>query len=268
VAFLPQRVVLADGDHGLLVDLDQALCVETLHQLVAGRPGFTLTECFPDLGQAVVTGAEGRYAHELVVPFEAPGPPRPALPCLPRAGEPARPRTFPPGSEWLDLKLYAGPASLDQLLREHLGPLLAGSGGEGMGDRWFFVRYWEPSPHLRLRLHGDPARLLGCLLPRLTQLLAQPLAVGLLWKIQLDTYEQEVERYGGQVGMALSPGRGLVLPGQPGGAQGARGRAGAGKPLARGPAAGGPHLGQPGAGVARTPRPGGNHPGRLPQGVR
>jgi thiopeptide-type bacteriocin biosynthesis protein len=201
---LPKRVVLADADNGLLVDLDQVLCVETLHQLVVGRPSFTLTECFPDLGQAVVTSSEGRFAHELVVPFEAPGPPRPALPYLPRRGDPPRARTFPPGSDWLYLKLYAGPASLDRLLREHLGPLLAQPGGEGLWDRWFFVRYWDPAPHLRLRLHGDPARLLGCLLPRLTQALALPLAEGLLWKLQVDTYEQEVERYGGQVGMALA----------------------------------------------------------------
>ncbi|MDF5752129.1 PDZ domain-containing protein [Spongiactinospora sp. TRM90649] len=38
---------------------------------------------------------------------------------------------------------------------------------EGSVDRWLFVRYADPDPHLRLRLHGDPGRLMGEVLPAL-----------------------------------------------------------------------------------------------------
>ncbi|MEV4427714.1 lantibiotic dehydratase C-terminal domain-containing protein [Streptomyces sp. NPDC053792] len=44
------------------------------------------------------------------------------------------------------------------------GPLLglvAGLKGEGLLNRWFYIRYTAPFPHLRLRVHGtDPARVL------------------------------------------------------------------------------------------------------------
>ena len=197
----PRFVTLTDADNSLWVDLDQILWVETLHHLVAHRPVFTLTEGFPEPAQALVTSPEGRFAHELVIPFEAArSGGRPLPPLRPdRAG----PRAYAPGSEWLSLKLYCGPASADRLLVE-LDPLLRATGSEGLWDRWHFLRYRDPDPHLRLRFHGLPGRLLAGLLARMHGHLEGYLAQGLLWKWQVDTFEPELERYGGPEGFALA----------------------------------------------------------------
>src|SRR5207248_587833 len=68
-------------------------------------------------------------------------------------------RRFPPGSEWLYAKLYAGNSSVDQIL----AGLVAGvvSGFAGAFDLWFFLRYADPDWHLRLRFHGVPERVNG-----------------------------------------------------------------------------------------------------------
>lgn len=198
---LPRFVVLSEADNHLRVDLDQPLWVDTLHHQVAGRPFFILTECFPEPGAELVVGPEGRFAHELVVPFEAAGPaPRGPLPPMAASDVP---RAFPPGSEWLYLKLYGGPASADQLLVD-LASFLRATRDEGLWDRWHFLRYRDPEPHLRLRFHGVPDRLLGDLLPRLHARLAPCLAEGRLWRWQVDTFEPEWERYGGSVGFPLA----------------------------------------------------------------
>ncbi len=202
---LPRFVVLTDADNGLLVDLDQVLGVETLHHLVSSRPTFTLTECFPDPGQALVTSPEGRFAHELVIPFEATSPAERKAIALPSMSTAPSARTYPPGSEWLYLKLYCGPASADRLLVE-LEPLLRRTQAEGLWDRWHFVRYRDPDHHLRLRFHGHPLRLLAELLPHFHKHLEEHLAQGLLWKWQVDTFEPEWERYGGSLGFALAEG--------------------------------------------------------------
>ncbi|WP_257310418.1 lantibiotic dehydratase [Geothrix fuzhouensis] len=205
---LPRFVTLTDADNSLLVDLDQALWVETLHHLVAQRSGFLLTECFPPPDQALVTAPEGRFAHELVIPFEALTQRQSGAPALPPlafsslAQVPAV-RAYPPGSEWLYLKLYCGPTSADRLLVE-LDPLLRLTHVQGLWDRWHFIRYRDPEPHLRLRFHGHPGHLLAELLPRLHQHLEPYRAAGLLWKWQVDTFEPEVERYGGPVGFSLA----------------------------------------------------------------
>jgi thiopeptide-type bacteriocin biosynthesis protein len=202
---LPRYLALADADNDLVADLDNVLSVEALaHQ--AGRRGQArLTELFPDPASLCVSGPEGRFTHQVIVPLvrqppeEGPAPVAVPAPESRPAAAPAG-RRFPPGSEWLYLKLYAGSATADLVLRQ-AAPVLAGALASGAASRWFFIRYGDPDWHLRLRLQGDPGRLLGEVLPHLHQALAPLTGSGQLWRVQLDTYEREIERYGGDCGI-------------------------------------------------------------------
>jgi thiopeptide-type bacteriocin biosynthesis protein len=134
------------------------------------------------------------------VPFVRSAPrPGPSAELIqpPQAGRPVE-RRFPPGSEWLYVKLFTGPATADQVLLL-VAPLLAASLAAGSIDSWHFVRYGDPDWHVRLRMHGPADVLLGELLPRLRDLAEPLLRTSQLWRIQLDTYEREVERYGGDL---------------------------------------------------------------------
>jgi thiopeptide-type bacteriocin biosynthesis protein len=204
---LPRWLALADADNELPTDLDNALAVETLVELVKGRQRFRLVELFPGPDQLCARGPEGRFVHELVVPFvripdAAPSPPTP-LPRIRGRGESVA-RSFPPGSEWLFVKLYTGPATADQVLRDVVRPVVERVMPAGATDGWFFVRYGDSDWHLRLRFHGRPAWLGGEVLPALQAAAAPLLGDGRLWRIQLDTYEREVERYGGAAGIVLA----------------------------------------------------------------
>jgi len=90
------------------------------------------------------------------------------------------------------------------VLREAAGPLVERVLGSGAADGWFFIRYSDPDWHLRLRFHGAPERLDREVLPALEVAAAPLLDDGRVWKVQLDTYEREVERYGGPDGIALA----------------------------------------------------------------
>jgi thiopeptide-type bacteriocin biosynthesis protein len=74
----------------------------------------------------------------------------------------------------------------------------------GEADGWFFIRYGDPEWHLRVRFHGDPAKLQSGVLSRLHAALDPLLADGRIWRVQLDTYEREIERYGGPEGIGLA----------------------------------------------------------------
>jgi thiopeptide-type bacteriocin biosynthesis protein len=74
----------------------------------------------------------------------------------------------------------------------------------GDADRWFFLRYRDPEHHLRVRFHGAPERLYGSLLPALHHALSPLMREGAVWRVQLDTYERETERYGGAHGIDLA----------------------------------------------------------------
>lgn len=194
---VPRLVLLADGDNKLPVDFGNPLSFEAFFDLVRKRPGFVLEEFFPGPDDLCAEGPEGCFVHELVVPFTRSGE---VLPTQ-RQADPAPgtlQRSFLPGSEWLFAKLYAGHAGVDRLLRESIAPLVDEVLKTGAADGWFFIRYGDPDWHLRLRFRGNPARLASEVLPKLEALR------GPVRTFILDTYDRELERYGGEAGMELS----------------------------------------------------------------
>jgi thiopeptide-type bacteriocin biosynthesis protein len=213
---LPRLLLVADGDNELPVDLDNILSIDSFVDLVKGRSGATLVEFFPSPDQLFTRGPEGRFTHEIIVPFvrtreekgtrrqEDKGSERVEVTPSPFHPFTPSPRSFPPGSEWLYAKLYTGAATADRVLRQVVAPVVAGSTQGGASAPWFFIRYGDPHWHVRVRVQGEPVWLMTNLLPALHQAAAPLLESGQLWRIQLDTYEREVERYGGPRGMLLS----------------------------------------------------------------
>ena len=203
---MPRYVALADRDNELLVDLDNVLSIETLAHEVRGRASVPLVEMVPGPDQLCARGPEGPFTHQVIVPFvrsasasaSASAEQRSSWPAVTRCA-----RRFPPGSEWLYVKLFTGTATADQVLLR-VARAVGSSLATGGADRWFFIRYGDPDWHLRLRLHGAPDRLLHETLPQLHSATAPLLETGQLWRVQLDTYEREVERYGGEAGIRLA----------------------------------------------------------------
>jgi lantibiotic biosynthesis protein len=197
---LPRWIALADGDNELVVDLDNVLSLESLGRELRNRTTAALVELFPGPDRLCVHGPEGRFTHQFVIPFlhESPAAPaarpRPIMRCR---------RRFAPGSEWLYLKLFTGAAATDLVL-DRVAHGVEASLASGAVDGWFFIRYGDPDWHLRLRIQGDPERLLAETLPTLHRLAEPLLESGRLWRIELGTYDREVERYGGDRGIIVA----------------------------------------------------------------
>lgn len=216
----PRLVALVDADNLLPVDLDNVLSVDSFIQLVKEREEVVVQEIFPGPDHLCAQGPEGRFVHELVVPFlrkneggrmqdelRGSGQFPSSLIAHPSSFAPppsSFKRCFPPGSEWLYAKLYTGVATADALLRDIVRPLIESLRQSAALDQWFFVRYGDPEWHLRLRLHGSPRRLHRDVLPALQDTFNPLLDDGRLWRWQFDTYEREVERYGGAEGIILA----------------------------------------------------------------
>jgi lantibiotic biosynthesis protein len=197
---LPRYVVLTDADHELLVDFENVLALDAVIELVRKRTDFVFTELYPAPDQLCAEGPEGRFFHELVIPFaKCADTSATVAQTSPARTSPAPliQRAFAPGSEWLFAKFYTGTATADRVLAEEVGRVAADAIAGGAADRWFFIRYSDPRWHLRIRFHGDPRALRETVQPALQAAGCRLLEAGLAWKVQLDTYEREVERYGG-----------------------------------------------------------------------
>lgn len=189
---LPARVLVQDFDHSLPVDFGNVLSVESFSHLAAGRESVSLVEMLPGESEHCVEGPEGRFAHELVVPFVSQ---QVSAPRSVAAAVPAR--AHPPGSEWLYAKIYSAESHVDALLLTELHPLIERARLEGTVDRWFFIRYADPDFHLRIRLHGDPRRLRESVLAPLEETMARVMSAGRACRLTIDTYVPELRRYGG-----------------------------------------------------------------------
>jgi thiopeptide-type bacteriocin biosynthesis protein len=199
---VPRWAVLADHDNTLAIDFDNALSVDVLIRLLQDREAATLTELYPGPDDLCVTGEDGGYVHELLVPCVARDAMRPRRPAPPAAG--ARRRVFAPGSEWVFARLDTGSSTADRLLAAVIGPVSRALWARGLINRWFFVRYADPDEHLRWRLHAADRRSAAAVRRRVERAVADAMADRLVRRLAFDTYEREVERYGGDAGIAAA----------------------------------------------------------------
>jgi thiopeptide-type bacteriocin biosynthesis protein len=209
---VPRQIYLTFADNRLLLDLEDGPQVDELRAEVRKleRPNLVvLQEPLPALEDAWLRGPDGHYMTELVVPLarvETPDEETGSEPVetigVRRATAAARIR--PPGSEWLFAKLYGPPAFEDDLIAGPLREFCEAVRPAGLADEWFFVRYTDPDPHLRVRFRGDPQRLIGALIPQLTGWARELIDAGMCSRFALDTYDREIERYGGEKGIAVA----------------------------------------------------------------
>ncbi|WP_031466578.1 lantibiotic dehydratase [Sciscionella sediminilitoris] len=193
---VPDQVQVRESDHGVELDLSRPLHRRLLCDELRRKPELVLVET-AHRDESELDWLHG-HASEIVVPLRARRGARAETRC---AGRRASTRTAtPPGGEWLFAKLYSRPERHHELLTAQLPRLLTGVGE----PRWFFIRYADPDPHVRLRFHGPAESLNRQLLPRLHDWAAELRTCGLLRKLTIDTYEPEQDRYGGPAVLAAA----------------------------------------------------------------
>ena len=194
-------MVTDDADRQLTLDLRRADGRELLRRYV--QRGLLAVAAAPGGDRAaVLPGPDGGHLLELVVSLDrtipANAPPRIAPPVR-RSGE----DLYLPGGPWLSLAVQAPAACHEAIVRS-----LAGLAEESSGswDRWFWLRYRDPrhGEHLRIRFHGDPARVCGVLLPSLARWAAGLRSQRLISGFCAEPYEQETERYGGPAAISAA----------------------------------------------------------------
>jgi thiopeptide-type bacteriocin biosynthesis protein len=105
-------------------------------------------------------------------------------------------RTFIIGDEWLFYKFYTGPKTADIVLSRMVKPLAEQLLAGGDIDKWFFIRYSDPQLHTRVRFHIKNPQALVKVVQAVNSLVKPFIQQDLVWKVQIDSYQREIERYG------------------------------------------------------------------------
>lgn len=157
-----------------------------------------LPEHLPQIGKQ-------RYAHEWLLNWHS-SPLRHDVPSVPKSQEERM--------ACLSVHLYYN--NIERLLTQALPAFLKEAKDKGLFERFFYIRYWEKGPHLRLRLFGNKEILQKQLRPLLEQHFfnfyqqkpsrrfnARPGDFANN-SIQFIDYQAEMDRYGGSVGLQLA----------------------------------------------------------------
>lgn len=211
---VPRYVHLGGSDNRLVLDLEDADQLEELRVEAAkvGESGqLIVQEVIPSLEEAWIPGPRGRHVTEFVIQMTTSSEPAEQVATtvtrLDRrafAISGAVDRQRGPGTEWLFAKLYHPPALEEDLLVGHVADFVCEALRDDLVARWFFIRYSDPDRHLRVRFNGRPEALVEKLIPRLCTWANALVEKGVCTRFALDTYDRELERFGGHAGNELA----------------------------------------------------------------
>lgn len=197
---IPDLVVLKDTDNELLIDFNQENQIEILIDQLKKKKELTLKEFLANEENCIVKDEnDNGYCSEMIIPLKKNEPIDSSkvngslFKSFSRGVQSKR--FFEPGSEWLNIKLYGGNKKLEEVLGI-LFPKIKQLKEELFFEHFFFIRYFDPNTHLRLRFYNTDRDRLFSLQKQLFQILHPFIEKEILSKIQIDTYEREVERYG------------------------------------------------------------------------
>ncbi|USG63894.1 lantibiotic dehydratase [Brevibacillus ruminantium] len=208
---LPQQVFLTEGDNRILLDLMHPLHVEMLHrefEQMKPSESLVLTETPILDGEHLAQTPDGPVWLEVAIPLVKRGQRQPVTEKLPSTVAsrilegPARYHL--PGGQWLYAKLYGCKSREEECIGFPMRQFCAEMERKGLADACFFMRYKDPETHVRLRFRGEPSRLTSELLPELHAWARGLQQAGMLTRLVIDTYEPEIERYGGPALIALA----------------------------------------------------------------
>lgn len=194
---IPSKVLLGKHGEELFIDFNNKFCVDVFLYEIKNQEVIYIFEFLFSQGNSNVSSAEGRYVNEYILPVFKAETKKYVSPQL-KKNESIRflKRKFILGDEWIYVKLYSGVGISESILVKFIYPLLENLQTRKLIDKWFFVRYYDPSSHIRLRLHLTNNEYCSELLKELNSLLSELLSCGMIWKSQFDTYSREIERYG------------------------------------------------------------------------
>lgn len=107
-------------------------------------------------------------------------------------------RLFFLGDEWLYYKIYCGIKISDEILVTLFKPLVSELIIQNYIDKYFFLRYSDPEHHIRLRFHfnQNQKEKIHYVITKVNEKLKPLVNQGFVWKVSVDTYMRELERYG------------------------------------------------------------------------
>ena len=192
---IPRFFLLSEGDNQIPIDTENPLCLKIFHQFAKANPSIIIEEDLFNHNNLSVSNKEGHYTNEIIIPWMR------TADIQTKATLSDNSKLFSPqlqevefAGKWLYFKIYCGYKTADKILVQVIKPLAEELLIQKKIDKWFFIRYNDPKPHLRFRLHSKDD--LYAIIPLLEERLQPYIKSKLVEKFVIDEYKPETDRYG------------------------------------------------------------------------
>lgn len=194
---LPRRFLFCEGDNELLIDTNIYVALETFIDLLKKNKEANIKEHLDEEVNPLIKDIANRsYSNECIAIViredELSETKVKELMCY----EIDEHAISTVGDKWMYYKIYCGVKTSDKILVEYIYPIIEDLCQNNLIEKFFFVRYVDPTFHLRIRFllfkRNSYEEVISIVYKKLQPLLIK----GVINKIQIDTYKRELIRYG------------------------------------------------------------------------
>ncbi|WP_163582614.1 lantibiotic dehydratase [Gracilibacillus saliphilus] len=192
---VPDKVYLQFADNRILLDLSRDTDLNLLYKNLFKFPSTILEKA--ESGNPVITLGEDSFSAEAVIPFILKKEYRDKkIKELAINGSLYHQVSYPPFQEWLFLKLY-GPEDRQGELISYLNYFILNQLDGRAYDKFFYMRYNDPKPHIRLRFRSEHPDTLQFIYGKLNEYIVELQKMNIVYEVTINTYFPEINRYGG-----------------------------------------------------------------------
>ncbi|WP_342477221.1 lantibiotic dehydratase [Paenibacillus sp. FSL H7-0350] len=204
---VPRYVFITETDNRILVDLDHPLHIEMIHNELIKNGRVILTEHIGGFAEPLIKRDDGFLAAEFVFPLvrvksnkEADNAKKERDDALRKINTwkiDNKDRVYLPGGRWTYVKLYGLNSRQNEFIGSYWNDFIKECRSKNLISQAYFIRFLDPNVHIRARFELQEQVALSSFLTFFYSWTSELLNKKLITNVTIDTYEPEVERYGG-----------------------------------------------------------------------
>lgn len=200
---MPDYILFKESDNELLLNLNSDVCIDIIFDLANKTSNLRFIEFIFDYNNLLVRDESNNgYTNEIIIPFinlnkkiqyhskSNVHRKKNSLKTI---------RIFEPYSHWVYYKIYTGHKASDRIISDPTFKITSKLKRDNIIDKWHFLRYKDPHDHIRIRFHLTESKNFNELNKVISKYYGKYVKNNIVWKIQIDTYKRELERYGSNI---------------------------------------------------------------------
>jgi len=194
---IPLKILYCEYDNELLFDFDKDESIFFFLHTVQNKKNIVLKEYLLEESTCLIKDKIGnKYSNECIAFITSNSGSENTNSHKIKDSDTNITRKYILGSEWLFYKIYTGNKTSDKILTDYILPLSNELENRKIIEKWFYIRYSDPDPHIRLRFNIKCINDIPTIIEQINLSFNQLILSGIVSKIVVDTYIRELERYG------------------------------------------------------------------------